>query len=208
MPVIAVATSKGGSGKTTLAASLAEWWSREGVSVECIDTDPNKNLAEWLADTAITCRAVEEDAIIDAVAEAVERADVVVIDVAGHLARGMLYAITTADLVVIPCKADRKDVVEACRTQELVASASKMVKRRIPHAAILTQVNRRASVTEHTRNQLSVMEVPTLAADLPARTAYQQASYTGSPVADPTVRDDIAVIAEEIDSLLRSGDAA
>lgn len=206
MPVIAIATTKGGSGKTTLTAGLADFLRRQDQRVECIDTDPNRNLHDWLSDpqNGIACTVVDEEAVIDAVATAVERSDHVLIDVAGALQRGMLYAISTADLVLIPCKTDRKDVVEAVRTQELIESAGKMVRRKIPHAAVLTQVNRRAQVTGHTRAQLEVMGVPVLGADLPARTAYQQASWTGAPLAAPEARDDFSAIAGDIATLLEA----
>jgi len=205
VPVIAVATTKGGSGKTTLAACLAEHWHRQGRRVVCLDTDPNRNLYDWLAgsDGQLVCRFVEEETVIDAVGQAAEEADYVLVDVAGALSRGLLYAVSVADAVLIPCKADRKDVVEACRTQEVVASAGKMVRRAIAHAAVLTQVNRRAQVTAHTREQLVVMGVPVLTADLPARTGYQQASYTGTPLAEAAARDDLVAIAHDVEALLR-----
>lgn len=204
MPVIAIATTKGGSGKTTLTAALADLLRRKGKSVECIDTDPNRNLNDWFSDpqAGIPCSFVEEEAVIDAAGAAMERVDYVLIDVAGALQRGMLYAISAADLVLIPCKTDRKDVVEAVRTQELIESAGKMVRRQIPHAAVLTQVNRRAQVTAHTREQLQVMGVPVLGADVPARTAYQQASWLGSPLAAPEAREDFAAVAAEVSALL------
>lgn len=204
MPIIAIATTKGGSGKTTLTAGLADLLRRQGETVECIDTDPNRNLFDWFSDpqTGIPCAFVEEEAVIDAASAAAERAGYVLIDVAGALQRGMLYAISSSDLVLIPCKTDRKDVVEAVRTQELIMSAGKMVRRRIRHAAVLTQVNRRAQVTAHTREQLHVMGVAVLTADLPTRTAYQQASWMGSPLAAAEAREDFTAIMAEISSLL------
>lgn len=206
MPVIAIATTKGGSGKTTLTACLAEYLRRQGKSVECIDTDPNRNLHDWFSDpqAGVTCSFVEEEAVIDAAGAAVDRSEFVLIDVAGALQRGMLYAISAADLVLIPCKTDRKDVVEAVRTQELIESAGKMVRRQIPHAAVLTQVNRRAQVTGHTRDQLQVMGVAVLSAEIPARTAYQQASWTGSPLAASEAREDLAAVVAEVSALLKA----
>jgi chromosome partitioning protein len=198
MPIIAIATTKGGSGKTTLAACLAAHWAANGRSVEAIDTDPNRNLRARLEGTGLTVVGVEEEAILSAVATASGRADMILLDVAGALSRGLLYAVSAADAVVIPCRPDRNDVVEAVRTQEVIAQAQTMVRRKIFHAALLTQVNRRAAVTMETRRQLDVLGVPAFAADLPSRTAYQQASYTGAPLADSAVREDIAAIALEI----------
>ncbi|MCM8735456.1 hypothetical protein M5E06_14945 [Azospirillum sp. A1-3] len=65
-----------------------------------------------------------------------------------------------------------------------------MMRRRIPdfrkpHFAVLTQVNRRAVVAEHSCNQLDSLCLSALDADLPSRTAYSQSSFAGaSPLTD------------------------
>ncbi|NUB14129.1 AAA family ATPase [Azospirillum brasilense] len=210
MPIIAIATTKGGPGKTTLAMSLARYWARSGLNVECLDTDPNRNLTTWLATAGcpVPCTAIAEDDVVDAAAAADERADVVVIDVAGALAKALVYAVSVAGAVVIPVRPDAKDVAEAARTQQHIETARKMVRRAIPYAATLVQVNRRAQVTAHSRAQLQALGVPVLNADVPLRTAYQQASYTGDPLADASVLDDISAIAAEVMALVESNHGA
>lgn len=204
MPILSIASTKGGPGKTTLAVCLADWWRRAGQAVVCLDTDPNRNLMTWIGGAdlpGLTCIAVAEDDIIDAAAEAAERADMVIIDVAGFLAKGLLYAIGVAHAVVIPCRPAKGDVIEAGRTQQQVANAAKLSKRSIPHAAILTQTNRRAAVTAHSRNQLDALGIPVLAADMPLRTIYQQSWYQGcTPLAmqDAAVREEIGAAATEV----------
>ena len=48
MKVVAVASQKGGSGKTTLAGHIAVQAERMGAGpVAMIDTDPQGSLAEW-----------------------------------------------------------------------------------------------------------------------------------------------------------------
>ncbi|CAK0749945.1 ParA family protein [Azospirillaceae bacterium] len=205
MPILAIATSKGGAGKTTLAACLADYWVRMDQKVVCIDTDPNRNLDDWIKNSQIcsTSIVVEEEGLLDAVEKSVDAVDWVIIDVAGSLARGLLYAVSAADVVLMPCRCDRKDVIEACRTQEIIQSAGKMMRRTIAHAAVLTQVNRRADVTSHTIQQLKIMEIPVLSATVPIRTAYQKASYTGTPLSNTEIRKDIAAIVEEINAIIR-----
>src|SRR5512132_3826079 len=144
MPILSIASTKGGPGKTTLAICLADWWRRAGQTIASLDTDPNRNLVTWIGSVdlpGLTCVAVAEDDIIDAAANAAEHADVVIIDVAGFLPRGLLYAIGAAHAVLIPCRPAKGDVIEAGRTHQQVVNAAKLSKRPIPHAAILTQTN-------------------------------------------------------------------
>ena len=130
MAIIVVATTKGGSGKSTLAACLAAYWSNGQGGVEALDTDPNRNLLARLGGTGIACTPVDEEAILPTIGEASKRSELVIIDVAGTLARGLLYAVSAADIVLIPCRPDRNDVVEAVRTQEVIRQAEAMTRRK------------------------------------------------------------------------------
>lgn len=196
--IIVTATTKGGAGKTTLARELAGHFARQGKTVEGLDADRNANLVDQLRATGIPCAAVDEDALIDAATAAAERSEVVIVDVGGAASRGLLYAVGVADFVLIACRTDRRDVLEAARTQEVIFGAGKLVKRSIRHAAVLTDVSRRALVTGHTRGQLIALDVPVLDAELPHRTAYQQASFGAGVTTDPACHADIAAIAAEV----------
>ena len=46
--MIAVTGDKGGVGKSTLVALLAEWLLHQGRSVHIIDTDPNQTTQTWV----------------------------------------------------------------------------------------------------------------------------------------------------------------
>ena len=45
--VITIAQQKGGSGKTTLAVNLAVAFTRRGMTVALLDTDPQGSLGRW-----------------------------------------------------------------------------------------------------------------------------------------------------------------
>lgn len=206
MSIIVSASTKGGPGKTTLAMCLASYWHDAGVSVKCIDADPNKNLSQWLgrAGQPFPCAVVGDDDVVQEAESASEAFDAVIIDVAGSQGQALVYAAGVADLVLIPTRPDFKDIMEAIRTQQFVKNAEQMMRRRIPdfrtpHFAVLTQVNRRAVVTEHSRSQLESLGLSALAADLPSRTAYSQSSFAGaSPLADQHIRADVEAMAVEI----------
>jgi chromosome partitioning protein len=202
--IVSVATTKGGPGKTTVAMCLADFWRRQNVSVECLDSDPNKNLTTWLGSSGkITCTPVGEDDVVDEATRAAEQSEVVIIDVAGSLARALVYAISVSDFVLIPARPDAKDVIEASRTAQHVQASIKGARKfnpkaNIPFAALLTQVNPRARVTAHSRDQLTLLGVPVLQAEITMRTAYQLASYGGSPLDDGAVMSDITAVVAEL----------
>jgi chromosome partitioning protein len=210
MSVIAVATTKGGPGKTTLAMCLADHLRRSRIGVTCLDTDPNRNFTSWANRTgAITCRAVAEDDVIDTIAEARAQSPMVIVDVAGAQAKALVYAIGVADFVLIPVRPDHKDVAEAVRTVQHITNAIKHAQLYkpnafIPYGAVLTQVNRRATVTSHTRDQLQAFAIPVLKADIPSRTAYQSTSFAGLPLEDPAIREDIAALTAEILAMIEA----
>jgi chromosome partitioning protein len=208
MAVFVFASTKGGPGKTTTAACIAHHFLREGHTVKAIDSDPNQNLVKRLSKSEVPVEVVEEEGLLAAIKAAQAEAEIVVVDVAGVLTRGMLYAVAAASVVIIPCSPDRNDVIEAVKTQMIIQQAQEIKGRSIPHAVLLTKVNRRAQVTAETVDQLTVFKVPMFSVDIPMRTAYQQASYTGVPIADKAVQEDIAALADQIADLMGAGHAA
>lgn len=69
---------KGGSGKTTIAATLARLFARQGWSVTALDGDPNPNLAVALgvpAEARAGLRRVPREEILDERTDAAGRAD-------------------------------------------------------------------------------------------------------------------------------------
>lgn len=200
MTIITIATSKGGVSKTTLAAGLAAFWVATGKRVVALDADNNRHLFDRLDGSGIDCRPVTEDAILAEAMRARVNADVVLIDVTGRPAKG-LVCIATADVVLIPCRPDRADIGEAAQTQDVVRNAEAMSRRPIPHAALLTQVNTRTQVLPVTRNELDRLEIPRLSAEMPMRAAYAEAGFTGQHLASAGVRADLAAIADAVLSL-------
>jgi len=117
--VVAVAVQKGGTGKTTLAASLAVAAAEAGERVVALDLDPQGSLASWGAMRARGPVAVgrlqpwEIGQLGVVLAQAAEDgATLALIDTAGAMA-GVTYALRVADLVLLPVRPSRLDLIAA-----------------------------------------------------------------------------------------------
>lgn len=208
--VITTASSKGGVGKTTLTYALAEFLSRRGASVHCIDVDPNKNLSGWLATTRLVSYTTADPSDLVEVAHRMgTKHDYVLIDVPGANSVATVNAIDLSSLVLIPCLHDFKDVVEARRTYDHVLAAITKARRfspkaHIPAAALLTKVDRRASVSDTARETLEKLQVPTMTSDFGQKAALHHASFSSAPVPYAAISEDIEAIGNEALALLET----
>ncbi|CAO3438973.1 hypothetical protein [Azospirillum doebereinerae] len=208
--IFTFANSKGGVGKTTLAYAMTEYLKRHGFSVCVLDADPNKNLSGWMAATAIAeFRVVQADDLVQIANAMAESFDFVIIDVPGANSTALINAVDISSLVLIPTKADAKDVVEAFRTYQHVLNAITKARRfspkaHIPAAAVLSQVDRRASVDQVARHQLQGLNVPTMQADLGLKASVNHASFAQKPAPYSAMSDDIEAIGAEALKLLET----
>jgi len=148
MPVIVVASPKGGVGKSTTANILMTCLARRGASVACIDADLNRPQVQWgkaagpqpnltiIQDTA-------EDSIITTIKAAASRAQFVIVDLEGVASQAATFAISQADLVIIPCGPAFLDAREAAAALRVVAECERLsrVPVRIPAAVLLTKTS-------------------------------------------------------------------
>jgi chromosome partitioning protein len=88
MPVITMASPKGGCGKSTAAVILATQLADSGASVTIIDADPNRPVSRWAArpgkPTNLTLvDEVTEQTIIRAIDDAARKTAFVIVDLEG-----------------------------------------------------------------------------------------------------------------------------
>jgi len=147
MPVIAFANSKGGSGKTTSALLLACELA-ETTNVTIIDADPRHPISKWAAPKAdktkppkrlTTLQNDSENTIIDEIEEAATRDPFVIIDLEGVASKKNAFAISQADLVIIPMKEQQQDAEAALDVIKELVNLSKMSGKKIPFAILFTQ---------------------------------------------------------------------
>lgn len=206
MPVIALASTKGGSGKTTAVVALANAFSRAGLTVGIVDGDPQQNSAMWLrvlastADTSLddsapewshgnftVARQIYEDAMVDTISSLSARMDVVLIDTQGSANQAMLMAMSQSDLVLIPVQPSRFDTVAAVKTAKIAEQASKMVRRDVPVRLLMSRtkpaINTKAATT--IRQELAEAGYPLLRVELMDRVAFQTMTINGpAPASD------------------------
>lgn len=157
MPVIAFANSKGGSGKTTsallLACALAET-----KPTTIIDADPRHPISTWAkmpgkpVGLSVVTNASEKT-ILDEIEEAAAKDPFVIIDLEGTASRLMSYAISQADLVVIPLKEQQQDALAALDVIQEIHRDMKATRRKIPYSILFTQS--RAAVKSRTARHIA-----------------------------------------------------
>ena len=135
MRIVALATQKGGTGKTMLACSLAVAAMERGLRAGILDADPQATAQAWyrLREAEGPDVAGVEAAEIAAVAAAAGgRYDLLVIDTAGQ-ASAANAALRAADLCIVPCRPAPADILAA----PVVAEAARKLGK--PAAFVLSQ---------------------------------------------------------------------
>jgi chromosome partitioning protein len=179
MPTIAFVSPKGGAGKTTsaflLSTALAKLY-----DVTVIDADPNHPIETWAtggnAPERLTIISdVDEDTIIERIEDAAARTPFVVVDLEGTASKIVVYAISQADLVVIPTQGSQLDANEASRAIRVVLQSQKMTKTATPYAVLLTRTNPsiRTRTQAHIQNGMIGAGIPVLETELNERDAFR-----------------------------------
>jgi chromosome partitioning protein len=206
MPVIVIASPKGGVGKSTTANILMTCLARRGASVSAIDADRNRPQVQWALRSGIRVEPARpghkptilpgltvieetaEDSIITTIQEAARRAQFVVVDLEGVASQTATFAISQADLVVVPCGPSYLDAREAAAALRVVADCEKASRApiRIPAAVLMTKTS--AAVTPDTQReverQFAARNTPVYEVQLHQRTAYAAIFSRGVPLHD------------------------
>jgi chromosome partitioning protein len=203
VPVLTIASSKGGPGKTTLAALIAGSLAAEGVPVVALDADPTGALSRW-AGTAYEGATLEvrhetdEERLAHLIGEAAGRAAVVVVDTAGFGNRAATVAMTSADAVLVPMLAGEADVTEAERTVRLVDALAAAARRPIPARVLMNRV-RATTLARHAAGEAKAL--PMLRAGLSDLVAYGEMTFSGRLPAGGKAAAEVAALLAELRGL-------
>jgi chromosome partitioning protein len=196
MPTIAVGCGKGGVGKSTSVMLLASELAKLGTTVTIIDADPNKPQKDWydkggLPDCLKVIHEVNEQNIIDVIEEAALESTFVIVDLEGTASVMVGYAMSRADLVIIPIQGSYLDAREANKALALVRMQERAFRRKIPYSILITRTNPiiktrtlQAIMSDLRTNELAVFET-----EINERDAYKAVFAFGGTVAELNPRD-------------------
>lgn len=180
MPIIVFASSKGGAGKTTSAFLLATELSDRGLKTHVIDADPNHPIAKWSngggqSDKLSITSNDSEETLLDDIDKASKTADIVIVDLEGTANLSVAYAISKADLVIIPSQRSALDAEEAARAVALVKRQSNVIGRQIAVSILLTRTSPaiRSKGLKRMLNSLDENRIDSFLTEIHEREAYK-----------------------------------
>lgn len=191
MPVIAIASPKGGCGKTTTSLVLSTTLAEMGASVTVFDCDRNKPISkrwlrpenlppevEWkpVSNLPLTVkRHIDEETIIDVIDEARTKTQFVICDLEGTGSLLMSRAIGRSQFVIIPLQPSDLDADEAGKALALLQTEEKNFGRRIAHRVLWTRtpVVAKSKLERDILAKLERANVPTFTAQLHERAPFK-----------------------------------
>jgi len=178
MYTVALVAQKGGTGKTTLAVSLAVAAGQVGLTSIIVDLDPQATACNWKdrrkGDGPVVIDA-QPARLAAALGKAAENGvDFAVIDTPARNEQSALAAAKVADLVLIPCRPQAYDLETIPNTKEILALAGNT-----PALAILNAVPPIGDRHEQARALLNRLQVPVCPYMLGNRAVFGDAGAVG-----------------------------
>ena len=127
MDIVAIIAQKGGTGKTTLAVSVAVAAERAGRTVAIVDLDPQASASKWgdrreaASPVVVSAQPARLGHVLDAARE--QGADLLLIDTPPRAEQAAMAAARAAELILLPCRAAIYDLETVATTVELVQYA-------------------------------------------------------------------------------------
>ena len=191
MPTIVFASPKGGVGKSTSAVLLASELASHGGTVTVIDADPNKPLSQWAKlpgkpEKLTVVDDATEDTIIDVIESAALKTTFVIVDLEGTASMMAGFAMSRADLVIIPAQGSHLDATEAVKAIKLVKSQEKAFQKNIPLAILFTRTSAaiRPRTLQNVETQFAQNNTPMFGSQIHEREAYRAIFAFGGTLAD------------------------
>jgi chromosome partitioning protein len=183
MQTLAMIAQKGGTGKTTLALSLAVAAEAAGQNVLVIDLDPQASACRWgdrRTLDAPTVMDAQPARLAAALAKAAQAGvDLVIVDTPARVEQAAAEAAKVADLVLIPCKPSILDLETLRTTAELVQGRAKR-----PPLVIMNAVPAQGTRHEQAAEAITSMGLAICPAQVGQRVAFEYATQAGLTVTE------------------------
>ena len=180
MPVIVMASPKGGVGKSTCAVLLASEFARMQADVTVLDCDPNKSLTRWASHglpTGVTLKSdIGRSEIVPTIRDSDGDGKIVIVDLEGVASQLVSRAISQADLVIVPMQPTALDAELGSEALALVKEEEEALGRSIRHAVVLTKTSAavKSRVQKELEGQLSGAGIDIIQPSLVARAAFSE----------------------------------
>jgi len=183
MPILTIASFKGGPGKTTLCQIIASHCAAAGLQIAVIDADPTKAMSDWHKNTyegpGFGCvHETSERKIADLALNLDQKNDLVLIDTAGFGNLAGAVAMTVADNILVPLTAGAADLNQAEETIKQAQGLASAARRQIEVRAIMNRLSK-TNLTKHAEVELRAAGIPALNSTISHRTAFGEISYSG-----------------------------
>ena len=202
MPVLTLASSKGGCGKTTIATSLAAALAGEGVDIALLDADPNGGAYRWATATysgpkVASYAEPEKDRLADLLPVLGDRHAVLIADTAGFGNLAATICMLGADAILIPVSPGEGDVVEARKTVSFVEGLARTARRPIPVRIVPNRIRKGTTLSRHTLSEIEALSLPRLQTALSEAVAYGELGFSGAlPMTGPAAAETAGLVAE------------
>jgi chromosome partitioning protein len=202
--IIAIANSKGGVGKSTLAVHLAAWLHEQGHKVTLADCDTQQSSSEWIREAAPGVKAVRldnPDVILNELPLLNHDADFVVADGPGSQTETSRALLLRADMAIVPCKASMLEVRALAKATDVLRQAQD-IRAGIPSAVIvLSMVGKNYRLTKDMKDAATALQLPLATTAMILRQIYADAPGQGAIVWNMGSRAKEA--AKEVNKLFR-----
>lgn len=185
MATIAIASAKGGCGKTTLAILLAAELALDGYRVALLDSDLNQHASAFGARAHIPGLTIVADIteanVLAALRDAEARQDAVVIDLPGGSSTLALKALQRSQFVLVPAQASLPDARDAMKTIAQIDDAQDLARTPIARAIVWSRLlpGFESRAARHVRQTVEANGVPVLDAALMERAAFREMHISG-----------------------------
>lgn len=182
--MIALANSKGGVGKTTIAVHLAAWLHEDGNPTVLVDCDPQRSSSHWLREAhpdIETFQFSDADEVLSELPRLRKSGSFVVLDGPAGLDEISRAILVHADKVIVPSKAGTLEARALLRATKAISQVQEIPGRSgKPEATIvLTMVSDRFLLTREMKEAALSLGFPVAVTMLRQRQCYALAPGHG-----------------------------